>query len=280
MDRQTGAVPAGGSAVVRHIYAMAANPTDLAQLKADAVDVYVAPTVTLTQPADVATDQATVTGSASAMGTLTGVKVNGIDATVDGQGNWAATIPLTLGANAISVVATNSAGLTGQASGSVTYSLPSASGPSAPTSTTTPVDTPAVSPLPVATIPVTTTPANTTLDVALHTTSTHVAQTRNHTTKLALTCTGTVTGTCTGTVTMTKVLRVNGVRKQMVLGTAAFTVKAGKTVLVPLTLTAFGKKMLSRNRQRLVHAQVRVTQAGHTSGGTSAITRTKQRPGR
>ncbi|WP_210495623.1 hypothetical protein [Patulibacter sp. SYSU D01012] len=282
-DVQTGAVPADGAATVRHIYALAADTTTLDRLKSDAVDVYVAPSVTLDAPADVSTNQATLTGTASAMGTLTSVTVNGVAATIDGQGHWAATIPVTEGANAVTVVATNSAGLTKTETGSVTYAVPTPpSTPSTPDTPTPPTTepskpaapTPAAQPLPVATIPVTTAPTATkTLDVALTTKNTKVAQTPQKTTRIALACTG--NGTCAGVVRMTKVLRVRGVRTRVLLGTATYEVQAGKTVLVPLKLTGFGKKMLGRQWKRILHAQVRVTQSGVTSGGTVAIKRTK-----
>jgi hypothetical protein len=160
-DRQTGTVPAGGSTVIRHIYGMAADTTDRDRLKADAVDVYVEPSVTLTAPpATTASNQVALTGTASAMGTLRGVTVNGTNATVDGQGHWSLTLPLNQGTNAISVVATNSAGLTREATGTIRYEAAAAPTPTpvAPTPTpTAPEPTPtAPTPTPTPTGPSTT----------------------------------------------------------------------------------------------------------------------------
>lgn len=269
-DRQTGTIPANGSTLVRHIYGMAANTSDQAQLKADAVDIYVEPSVTLTTPpATTTSNQVTLTGTASAMGTLTGVKVNGLDATVDGGGHWTVTIPLAQGENAISVIATNSAGLTHEATGTIRLEAAATPTPTPTATPTVPEPTPTATPTatPIAPVPTPTsstpTPPSTPnkVSVKLQTKTATVTKGSRRETKLALTCSGD-DGACAGSLKVVKTLKVNGVRQPVVLGTATYSISAGDTSKVTLKLSSIGKRVLTRHWSRIVHVDVTVTPNG------------------
>jgi hypothetical protein len=126
--RFTRSVAPGGT--FRLTYGVA---TTIAQTDADAAanDLLAAtkPAVAITGPADGSTTrgQATmVAGTSSDDGGPPAVNVNGVAAAVAGDGTWAATVPLAVGANAITATATDADGNTVTASRSVTRTqLPS-----------------------------------------------------------------------------------------------------------------------------------------------------------
>jgi hypothetical protein len=119
-------VPAGGSTTIRfgysEDYALSA-----VQSHAAAVLASFAPAVTISAPANgatVATPSVTVSGTVTDPAGIASVKVNGVTATVGAGGTFTAAVPLTLGANVITAVATDADGITGQKQVSVTYKGP------------------------------------------------------------------------------------------------------------------------------------------------------------
>ncbi len=64
----------------------------------------------------------TVSGTAIALGGVSGVTVNGVAATLSGS-NWTASVPVTLGQNTITATATGNDGTIAHASQSITYAL-------------------------------------------------------------------------------------------------------------------------------------------------------------
>ncbi|MBV9805823.1 MAG: hypothetical protein JO286_01510 [Solirubrobacterales bacterium] len=94
------------------------------------------PSVGISSPASgavVGATPTTVTGTASALGGVRSVTVNGVAATLSGP-NWTASVRLTTGQNTITATATSNDGSTAQASESVTYALAPAASISSPAS--------------------------------------------------------------------------------------------------------------------------------------------------
>ncbi|HEY2283252.1 MAG TPA: Ig-like domain-containing protein [Solirubrobacteraceae bacterium] len=82
------------------------------------------PSVSIASPANGAVVNAstvTVTGSATDTGAVASVTVNGHSATLASNGSWSVSVPLSPGANTLSALATDQAGLTAGKSVTVTY---------------------------------------------------------------------------------------------------------------------------------------------------------------
>jgi hypothetical protein len=124
----TEAVPAGGvSKTLRMAFAQGFALSEPLSLTEGALASY-HPGVAISSPANSATvtsatPAVTVTGIVSDASPAT-VSVNGVAATLGAGGTWSATVPLALGANTITAVATDEAGLQGSAAVSVTYAKP------------------------------------------------------------------------------------------------------------------------------------------------------------
>jgi hypothetical protein len=120
-------VPANGTATLRHAFSQGVNVANTQALARQVEDEWAAPKVTIESPAAGATVPATsaaVSGKATDSVGVTAVTVNGVVATLADDGAYAAVIPLSAGANTITVVARDGAGNTAQATRTVTSSPP------------------------------------------------------------------------------------------------------------------------------------------------------------
>jgi hypothetical protein len=129
--------PAGGSGSVKLAYASEYSPAALAGDFQTELDLQTAPTIAISSPAaggTVSTSSVTVTGSVSAATGVESVSVDGRSATVSGS-TFAATVPLSSGANTITAVMTTNSGVTASDTESVTYTPPTTT----TTTTTTPI---------------------------------------------------------------------------------------------------------------------------------------------
>jgi hypothetical protein len=119
-------VPAGSSYTLRMAYIQAFGLPEVRSLAAAALDSY-PPTVAISSPLNGATltsPSVTVTGTAKDTGALSSLTVNGASVAVSAGGAWTTTVPLKAGANAITAIATDQAGLTASSSVAVTYTPP------------------------------------------------------------------------------------------------------------------------------------------------------------
>jgi hypothetical protein len=99
---------------------------DLATVKTLAGEILATypPSVSIGSPASgtaVSVPTVTVTGSAADTGAIASVTVNGHPATLASNGSWSVTVPLSLGANTLTAVATDQAGITASKSITVSY---------------------------------------------------------------------------------------------------------------------------------------------------------------
>ena len=118
-------IPAGGTAKVTRTYIDGGSKSDIAAKAAAEQDRFGSPLVAITSPADGTTTDnpsVTVTGTASDPGSgAPGLKVNGEDVTIAGDGTWSKQMTLAQGENTISAVATDGAGNSTTATAKVTF---------------------------------------------------------------------------------------------------------------------------------------------------------------
>lgn len=191
------------------------------------------PSISIASPANgatVSTPMVTVTGSASDTGAVSSVAVNGHAATVAANGTWSVSVPLSAGANTLTAVATDQAGLTSNASVTVTYKPPPA--------------------LPSAR-------------------QVGVAVAKNGQVSFRVACTGTAGQKCKVLATLTTVEKLHGSKplaviarhghgprvhfKTVTVGSAVVTIPAGETVGVTIGLNGTGKRLLARYHRLPVH---------------------------
>ncbi|HWF74334.1 MAG TPA: Ig-like domain-containing protein [Solirubrobacteraceae bacterium] len=125
----TRTIPAGGSAAPLRFAYIQSYSLGQAQSLAQTALASFAPAVSISSPgngATVTTSSVAVSGAVTDAVGITSVKVNGVVATLAAGGTFAATVPLTLGANTITAVATDGDGITGQQAITVTYKVPPA----------------------------------------------------------------------------------------------------------------------------------------------------------
>jgi hypothetical protein len=116
-------IPAGGSYKLRMGFVTEYALSVVKTMAGEILATY-PPSVSIASPANgtaVSTPTVTVTGSASDAAALASVAVNGHAATLAGNGSWSVSVPLNLGANTLTAVATDQAGLTASQSIAVTY---------------------------------------------------------------------------------------------------------------------------------------------------------------
>jgi hypothetical protein len=216
-------IAAGSSYTIRMAYIQAFGLPEVHSLAAAALASY-PPTVTITSPANGATltsPSVTVTGTAKDTGALSSLTVNGAPVTIAAGGSWTTTVPLKAGANAITAIATDQAGLTSSSSVAVTYTPPPAK------------------------------PAPATASQVGN-----VSGSKGQAT-LSLACHGTAGTSCKVHVTLTTVEKLRhghliGIAaakthsKTVTVATLTITIPAGQTVKVTLKLNATGRKLLKR----------------------------------
>jgi hypothetical protein len=112
-------IPAGGSATLSVDSAIGLSQGAIDALKPKSRAALL-PAVTINAPASTADANLKVTGTAGDDGAITSVTVNGVGATLPGDGTWSATIPLAVGANTVTATAKDEDGNAATASQTVT----------------------------------------------------------------------------------------------------------------------------------------------------------------
>jgi Glucodextranase, domain B/PASTA domain len=134
-------VPAAGSTRLTYIYSTGYSLAEVQTLALAAQDRIQSPAVAITSPANgttVSTPTATVAGLAGAGSGISSLIVGGQPAAVGRGGAWSAQVPLSLGPNTITAVATDGAGATAQAQVAIDYRPATPSPIPAPTPCTVP----------------------------------------------------------------------------------------------------------------------------------------------
>ena len=121
-------VPAGGAAVVREDFVLGQTQAEVDAKAAANVDRFVAPTVSISSPANASTikgaartKKITVTGSASDNQGVASLTLNGASIPLAANGTFAAPARVALGKNTLTVVARDGAGNSATASATVGY---------------------------------------------------------------------------------------------------------------------------------------------------------------
>jgi hypothetical protein len=248
-------VPATGSLTLGFTYSNAFLASEV-NADAAAAEASYRPAVAISTPASGTTtsqSHVNVSGTASDATGLASLTVNGQSVPVAANGTWSASLPLGAGANTISAKATNVFGNSSQAQTAVTYA------------------------------PVAPTPAAPKLSL--------VGQPKLGASgaSLSLACQAPAGQTCSGAATLTttekiqlpgnKVLTLSAhnphkrIRSRIVVvGAARFTVAAGQTKTVSVSLNSTGKKLLSKFGRLPVTLTVTFTAA---NGQSSTVVRTK-----
>jgi len=119
-------IPAGGSRTLRMAFVQAFGLPEVSSLAAAAIASYY-PKVAITSPAGgttVAAASVTVAGTASDTGALASLAVNGAAVAVAPDGAWSTVLALKPGANTITALASDQAGLTSSSAITVSYTPP------------------------------------------------------------------------------------------------------------------------------------------------------------
>jgi hypothetical protein len=257
-------VPAGGSKTMTQDFSMGESQAEVDGYTSQAegaLDAQSPPSVAIAAPAEGATVNATpvtVTGTASDNKGVTSLKVNGADVSVGGDGTWSAPVTLSEGANTITAVAEDAAGNEGTATRSITYTKPA--------STTTPPPTPPVAAA-VATVTkngkvkVTRTGSKVTVD-----------------TGIKVSCPA-GSASCTAAVDARTIKAVAARLKKsnITIAKKTFTIAAGTTKKIVLTLSSKGAKALKRNKKLTVKVTV-VAKVGNGAAKTTTRTITIKYP--
>jgi hypothetical protein len=238
-------IPAGGTYTLRMAFIQAYTLTEVETLAGEALASY-HPTLTIGKPTNgetVAAPNVTVSGTASdSEGTPT-LTVDGKAVSVGAGGAWSTSVTLNKGANTITAVANNRAGLTAEKSVSVTY---------------TPVSPP---------------------PVKAHASQVGAAKGKNGEVTFSLTCKGTAGTTCEIAATLTtiektrhgKPVAVSARRhprtrsEEVTAGSSSLTIPAGQKVTIAIQLNATGKSLLARFGALPVHLGVVQVSSGHRS---------------
>ncbi len=240
-------IPAGGSYTLRMAYIQAYSLSEVNSLAATALASY-QPAVGITSPASgdtVATPSVTVSGTASDNVGLSSLTVGGKAVSVEPNGTWTTSVPLTVGANTITATATNEAGNTKSASITVTY---------------TPVSSPP--PPPVA-----------------HASQVGSVSGANGKVTFTLACSGVAGTRCNVKVSLITIEKLRGKRligvaaqkrhsKRVTVASLNISIPAGDRVRISLKLNAAGRRLLARFGKLPAHLSV----VQSASAGTAAKT--------
>ena len=236
-------IPVGGSSTIRMAFVQAYKLSEVESL-AEAVTASYSPTLSIASPANGATatsPSVTVSGTAADTGALTSLTVNGRPVSVGSGGAWSTSVALSTGANTITAVATDQAGLTTSKAVSVTYSPP---------------------PPPVA-----------------HASQVGSAKGANGKVSFTIACKGTAGTSCEVESTLTTVEKTRngkpvavaarhhpGTRTSKVtVGSSKLTIPAGQKVTIAIALNATGSSLLARFGRLPVHLSVVLVSTGHRS---------------
>lgn len=213
-------IPAGGNLFMSFTYSDAFALSEVQSDATAAQSLYTAPSVAITSPPNGSTSNhtpTTISGTVGGGQPVGQVVVNGVVATLGVGGTWSAQVPLALGANTVTAVASTVYGATSQTQETVNLVPPSGPG------------------------------ATLSLSGAIKRILNGI--------RFKLTC---LFATCHGYAVLTTVEKVKGgkvisarrrqkVKKRtVVVGRVNFTISAGQTKTITLTLNATGRKLLKR----------------------------------
>lgn len=224
-------VPATGSLTVVQILSQALSQSQVESLAGLAETQLAPPTLSVSSPASgatVSTPSVQVSGATSDSLGITSLTINGVGATVQGDGSFSAATTLAVGANTITVVATDSAGRTTSKAVTVNYTPP-----------------------PVPVVP----PA--------HLSKVGSVSGANGKVTFTLACIGTAGTRCTVKVAVTTIEKLHGKKikgvvarlrsKRVSLGTVTLSIPAGTKVKISLKLNALGRRLLAHFHKLPVH---------------------------
>jgi hypothetical protein len=244
-------VPAGGSTTFGWVFSQSFDQGQLNALASEAqasftpsiaIDGPVGGTVS-TQP------QVLVTGTAADPTTPFTVDVNGVAATVQGDGSWSATVPLAAGANTLRATVTNQFGTTAADQRSVTYQPPFAP--------------------PAATF------------AGVHVVRLVYTLDRHGRIVVLVSCPAGASGRCVGRLTLTTIkkflLRIGFAQdarkkkpKRVQVGSSAFSIAAGKTGKVRVKISTRARKLVTSRRKLAVALAMKSHDASGVSRSASA----------
>ncbi len=235
-------VPASGTYTLRMAFVQAFALAEVEAL-ADEALAGLLPSLTIASPASgttVSSPNVTVSGTASDTGALSSLAVGGHAVAVGAHGEWSTSVALAAGANTITAVATDQAGLTASRSIAVTYTPP--------------------------------TPP------AAHVHQVGVVSGANGEVKLTLACVGTAGTSCEVESTLTTLLRKRGGRpiavaarhhrrkarnQKVTVGASKLTIPAGEQVTIVIGLNGSGRRLLAHFGHLPVHLAVLELNGGH-----------------
>ncbi len=236
-------IPVGGSSTIRMAFVQAYKLSEVESL-AEAVTASYSPTLSIASPANGATatsPSVTVSGTAADTGALTSLTVNGRPVSVGSGGAWSTSVALSTGANTITAVATDQAGLTTSKAVGVTYSPP---------------------PPPVA-----------------HASQVGSAKGADGKVSFTIACKGTAGTSCEVESTLTTVEKTRNGKpvavaarhhprtrtSKVTVGSSKLTIPAGQKVTIAIALNATGSSLLARFGRLPVHLSVVLVSTGHRS---------------
>jgi hypothetical protein len=235
----------GGSSTIRMAFVQAYKLSEVESV-AEAISASYSPKLSIASPANgttVTSPSVTVSGTAVDTGALSSLTVNGLSVSVGSSGAWSTSVTLSAGANTITAVATDQAGLVTSKAVSVTYAPPPP-------------------PPPVA-----------------HASQVGSVKGANGKVSFTVSCTGTAGTSCEVESTLTTAERTrNGkpvavaarhhprIRSTTVtVGSSKLTIPAGQKVTITLALNATGSSLLAHFGRLPVHLSVVLVSAGHRS---------------
>jgi hypothetical protein len=237
-------VPASGAYTVRMTFVQAYALAEVQSLAAAALATYQPPALTISSPASgtaVSTSSVTVSGTATASAGTPSLTVAGHAVSVSAGGAWSTSVALAKGANTITAVATDQAGLSTGRSIAVTY---------------TPIP-------PLA-----------------HASQVGSASGANGEVKFTVACSGAAGTSCEIESTLTTLERTRNGHpvavsarrhrprthsRSVVVGSSKLTIPAGQRVTIAIQLNAAGRDLLARFGRLPVHLRVLLLSAGHRS---------------
>ena len=223
-------VPAGGNTTFILTFSQGLSESEVQGYAHAAEALYRPPSISISSPANnsaASSSPVTVSGNVTVNGApLRSVSVNGVPATVGPGGSWTAQVPLTLGPNTITAVATSVYGATRSAQETVNFALP----PGPPATAGAALSLQGV--------------IRAILGGARFTLSCSNA-----------TCHGFAVLTTTELVRGKKVMGVSAAkrkrvrRRTVVVGRVSFSIAAGKVQTIGVTLNNTGRKLLARYKR-------------------------------
>jgi hypothetical protein len=243
------AIPAGGSTSFGWVVSQGLTEAEVVVLS-QAAEASFRPSVAISSPqagSNTSQPQVAVTGTAGDPTSPFTVAVNGVPATVQANGNWSATVPLTPGSNTLRATVTNEFGTTAADQRSVTY-----------------------------------TPRGPVFTGARLVRLTYTLDKRGRIT-IVISCPAGANGRCIGRLTLTTVQKfllrqslTQAARKKsrrLRIGSSRFSIAAGKTGRVKVKISGKGRKLIAkRGRLAVALAMTSHDGSGVTRAASNRIT--------